>query len=141
MLDRYEIHEKEYVPFCKEVRVEEHRAPTDESIKLLNEMQDSALKNILARGFTENNVLKANWLVYQEPTRLSHIFVCRFTLNNKDYDFEFEISRMRDNIRYCSSEQFADDLLKKVIEKVSLTLMIEGLKGEIGKTLRTLQPE
>lgn len=129
----------EHVPFCKEIH--EFKAPTDDSIKILNEMQDKVIQNILARGHTIDNTLNASWFVHADDKTRSTIFVCRFVLNGQNYDFEFNISSLGTRQRYIPMEGLADELINKITEKVSSVLLVDGLRNEIGKTLRTLQPE
>lgn len=53
MGDYFDLRDKSSNP--SRVDVHEHRAPTDESIKLLNEMQEKILKNIVAQFKVDNN--------------------------------------------------------------------------------------
>lgn len=48
------------------VRVEEHRSPTDESIRLLNEMEEKALGNIVQRITVDDNNLKGKLLISRD---------------------------------------------------------------------------
>ena len=49
MFDRYYNETKtQHVPYAKEVNIQEHRAPTDQSIHLMNEMHTKAMDNIVA---------------------------------------------------------------------------------------------
>ena len=55
----------EYVPIAVEhnVTINEKRAPTDESVRLFNEMRDEALKNIIAQIPLKNNVFEGHVMV------------------------------------------------------------------------------
>ena len=58
MFDTYvQRHTTEYVD--RNITVKEYKAPTDESVKLLNEMTEKALNNIVKTFSTSNNTLQA----------------------------------------------------------------------------------
>ena len=79
------------------VKVKEKRAPTDESVRLLNEMQEKARENILATIKVDDNKLKAIGIFFQEERTLglSHgsvILLMRFTLNEIEYTVKRDFS-------------------------------------------------
>lgn len=58
MFDRVTIQQgKEAVPYAKTVTVHEHKAPTDESIRLYQEIEEKAFQNILHRIQVNDNAL------------------------------------------------------------------------------------
>jgi len=54
------------VPYAKNVKVTEHRAPTDESIRILNEMEEKARKNIIGRIRLTDNLVQGEAIFYQD---------------------------------------------------------------------------
>ncbi len=79
----------------KEINVTEKRAPTDESIRLLNEMQDKARKNIILTIPIENNILTGIAIMYQDTVvRDAVLLHIRFTLNGKDYIIEEDFNKL-----------------------------------------------
>ena len=79
----------EHVPYCKEVNITEKKAPTDESVRLLNEMQDKAQRNIIATIKIEENFLKAVAIYYRDEMVMDRItYHIRFKLNGKEYTIE-----------------------------------------------------
>ena len=80
------------VPYEKKVTVHEHRAPTDESVKLLNEMQEKALRNIIATIKIEQNFLKAAAIYFRDDVVKDRMtYHIRFELNGKEYRIEGHI--------------------------------------------------
>lgn len=61
MFDSIRITSPETKYVTKEVNIKEKKAPTDESIRLLNEFQEKALRNQLCQFKLENNNLNVNW--------------------------------------------------------------------------------
>jgi hypothetical protein len=133
MFNSYHISDTEYVPYEKTVRITEEKAPTDASIKLLNEMQDKVLKNILDRNFTTDNVLKVNWFVQKEPKWRGTCFVCRFNINGRNFDFTIEA---RDsNFCWKKPMEVFEEMKKLVIDKLAVMLLLEGIRGDLGRSL------
>lgn len=73
--------------FRKEVNITEKRAPTDEGLKLLNEIQDKAKHNIIATIKIEENFLKAIAIYYKDEIIMNRVvFHIRFELNGMEYN-------------------------------------------------------
>ena len=75
-----------FVPYVKE----EKRAPTDESVRLLKEMQDEALQSIVDRMHVEDNILNGDAVLFDDYLRGKKIFLIKFKLNGKEYDFKLD---------------------------------------------------
>jgi len=82
---------KEYVPYCKEVKITEKRATTDESVKLLNEFEKKAHENIIYKTKIEQNHLRAIAIYYQNDIVSNRIhFHVKFELNGlENYIFDY----------------------------------------------------
>jgi hypothetical protein len=128
------IRETEYVPYEKTVH--EHKAPTDESIKLLNEMQEKARHNILATMELESNVLKANGIFFQNdhPAYNNIAIALRFILNGKEIIVEKQLPRgwaLRNKIEEGKGTLKDDDVLKFIIDEMSKEIAAELIPIEI----------
>lgn len=64
--------------------ITEKRAPTDESVRLLREMEASAEKSVIARGSLENNVLNGEWTIISKPWEDRHECVLRMEINGRE---------------------------------------------------------
>lgn len=111
----------ELVPYAKEVK--EIKAPTDESIRLLNEMQEKAKKNIIATIRIEQNHLKAVVVYFVDDVSKNSVnYHLKFTLNEKDYTLEGHIDRfewddeIRKNYMGIGNAKVFDILHKKFAE-------------------------
>lgn len=118
MFDTYvQRHTTEYVD--RNITVKEYKAPTDESVKLLNEITEKALNNIVKTFSTSNNTLQAKVAVYQDHRMQVNEFMCKFTLNGKDHMLRVEINTYETPDRSSMIEK----LYTKVCEKLAQELM------------------
>ena len=73
---------KEYVPYVKSVNVVEKRAPTDESVKVLKELEDAAWNKILDTFTANDNVFSGTILhVNLRCDSFQYEIYLEFTLN------------------------------------------------------------
>lgn len=113
MFDQYHF-PKETTYVDRHITVNEHKAPTDESVKLLNELEEKAIKNIISRFSTSNNILQTFCAVHENGiTGYREIFL-KMTLNNKDYKLIIEIDPFT-----------MDNIIKQVCDKVSAAIAQE----------------
>jgi CRISPR/Cas system-associated endonuclease/helicase Cas3 len=106
-----------------EKHVHEHRAPTDESVALLKEMEEKAQEKLLRSYKLDTNDFNAVWHVMQDNLHMTHRVLIQFELNGKTHDIEYSIDM-------CASEE---EILDKSREKI-----LEYLQGSI---LRSIKPE
>lgn len=114
-----------------DVDITEHKAPTDESIRLLNEMQEKAKENILKTVYIDENSLKAV-CVYYLTTPDSMMIECRirFNLNGEDYTIDHKLNRFQ-YTKIIYGEQYLgmgvkvlyDLLIKTFSEKIAETIV------------------
>ena len=117
MFDTY-VNRTEQV--TREVIVKEYRAPTDESVKLLNEMQKKALDNIVSQFSTTNNYLQMKCAVVENNYEEARLFISKFTLNGKSHRFDIKINSW--------DVQTEEDLITSVYERVCAELAKEFMQ-------------
>lgn len=110
------------MPYCREVN--EHRAPTDDSVQLLREMEAAARQEMVTSivGNTENSILnfKAAWFCRDGLS--SHAFCYTLDINGHtihgEYkpDVPFQLARCRN--------QDIRDMLKSVIDSISYDILM-----------------
>lgn len=103
----------------RNVTVKEYRAPTDESVKLLNEMTDKALNNIVQNFNTSNNCLQMTGAVYMDERLQQKSFLLKFTLNGKDHKLRVDV----DGWECLTQQQMVGKVYTKVCEKLTEELM------------------
>ena len=78
----------EYVPYEKKVSVNvtENRAPTDESVKILKQLEDEARNKILRSVACNENAFSGVRIDYcRDPMNMSHRYYLRFVLNGHEH--------------------------------------------------------
>lgn len=117
-----------YVPYEKSVHI--HRAPTDKSVELLNEMQRKAQQNIINTVLIEENHIKGVAIYFQNEVVINKMkYFLRFNLNGKDYSVDGEISKTdwdtmnRSVFNSLNSEFMMRELHKKFSEAIAAELM------------------
>lgn len=112
------------VPYEKTVNITEKKAPTDESIRLLNEFQDKATRNLVGAFMVESNILKAGVLAFEDDASFNGINIwAKFNLNGYDKEFRFVVSRdeynnfksgERNLIIQNVKERFAQEIVREM---------------------------
>lgn len=78
--------------------IKEIKAPTDESIKLLNEFQEKALDNLISKIEVKNNIVEGTVCAFEmarTTAALQHevMIICKFKINGHEYVVEKGINR------------------------------------------------
>lgn len=123
MFDTYKPTIVREVP--KSVHVTENRAPTDDSVKLLMEMERAAEDKLVSSGTLENNILSGKFYEFLDHLHQEIKVHVVFMLNGKEYKFHTTIQ-----IYQCNTEQekwelvfnsfsrfLASEMLDKLIKK------------------------
>lgn len=99
-----------------EIEVTEKRAPTDESVRLLIEMERAAMNKIIASGKVEDNIINYKWYIMNDHASWEDYVRCVFTVNGKECDFEF---RLPGKYEVSSGMEYAEYMRDKVLEKLT----------------------
>lgn len=125
MFDRTVIHvpqRTEYVD--RHVTITEKRAPTDQSVKLLSEMELAAEDKLICRGEIRNNTLAAQWNVFQDCASgmMDYKVAVRVKLNGDEHLLRFPIE-----YKYGKDHQaVAIAVRDKIAELVATQIMLEA---------------
>ncbi len=107
----------EYVPYEKTVI--EKRAPTDDSIRIYEEIKGKAYKSILDTIEINDNSFNVRAIVYDEMLTMERVCKFSFTINGQEISDEV---RERSTGEY-SKEDLIRAVIKKAAEKLSLKLV------------------
>lgn len=126
MLD---VHVQRVMPhYAQTVTKHEHRAPTDESIRILRELEQKARDNILLCVRSDSNNFKYTATVYSDDHQFTHRLRVQFALNGHPHDIDVElpdkhsgdtkalVTRVRDLI----AEKFANLLVIEMLQSRTL---------------------
>jgi hypothetical protein len=101
------------------VEIIEKRAPTDESLKLLEEMHEKVVENILYSGTISDNSLNAVWEVYQNYMTCNIEAAVRIKLNGKErivhLKLPFHCHSFEDRVEYIY-EEICKELAKDILQ-------------------------
>jgi hypothetical protein len=112
-------------PSSVNVSVTEKRAPTDESVRLLNEMQKKAEANLLAALHLDNNELKGMVHIYQDVLRASKNVVVVFELNGKQVRHESKIKE------WVPKDEIPGILVKELSQTIACELLSNVITGNL----------
>ena len=107
------------------IRIDEHRAPTDKSIELLQEMEKKLTDNLISKSILDSNTLKMKWYVYDVPMLMQREIKCAFELNGEQHIFkvmipeEHEMEIKKENVWM----KIAEELQKKFATIFTLDLI------------------
>ena len=99
--------------------VTEKRAPTDESVRLLREMEKEALNRIIKNIDLSNNQFSARLLVFEDPLNFNSKGKVLFSLNGKKHELNVEfgfLESKEDMIKMCY-----DELAKYVAREILIS--------------------
>ena len=102
--------------------VHEHRAPTDESVKLLNEMQDKAIGNIIDTIVVQNNILNFVAVVFDSDIiHQSYNIKCKFSINWSDMIIDINIPTLE--FKLLSYDDRIRLIYKNISDKLSFMIL------------------
>jgi len=82
------------IRFPDTIEVNEHRAPTDESIRLMEQMHDKAIKNIIAKVKVDDNLVNGEFFMIEQPWNMNEVKLWfKFKINGHEFNIEREVSR------------------------------------------------
>lgn len=82
MFDTIVHHKQPNYP--QHVAVTEKRAPTDESVRLLAEMEAAARERVISTGRLDNNVANCEWLVMPQGLGTDRELIVRVKINGRE---------------------------------------------------------
>lgn len=119
MFDRTIINksEKEYVPYVKT----EAKAPTDESLRLLDEFKQTAIKSITDQLELKNEYCKGMVTQYYDALRGERYLNVRYTLNAHDYNFNITITKhkSREEMMYSLMDSLSFNIRQQLLDNVA----------------------
>jgi len=106
-----------------ETNITEKRAPTDDSIRLLNEMQDKAESNLKSRINVKNNIfeLEVFELCDMVTECRGKMAYYKFKLNGKDFSGKLELGRS------SNKNEIFKELAKLLSEQIAADIMTESV--------------
>ena len=103
---------KESVPYTKNVTINEYKAPTDDSIKIITEIREKTIAEIFATHSMSDNNIKAIIIYFISSCNFDKLeYRVKFSFNNKEYSLNGAIDRCA----YIKGNRFgSEDVAKKL---------------------------
>lgn len=123
MLDRRTIHNVDARTINpSKVEVHEHKAPTDESVRILREMEAAALKNVV-RSFSFGNTLSAAMVESYSDASAGRTVLCySFELNDERFEGQVPLNQARHFLETGDHYGFGDYVLEQVAKAIAAQL-------------------
>lgn len=113
------VHKRtEYVPYAKVVNVTERKAPTDDSIKMLKEMEEAVISKVVASVKVDDNKVNFNCTLFSTPINLGYHLVCQVSINGEMHKIDRKIS----HIFLKDQKEIVEFIYKIVLEEVAKIL-------------------
>lgn len=79
--------------YPKNITVNEIKAPTDDSVRLMEEMHEKAIKNIIAKVRIEDNLVSGVAYCVLNPIYIDDVeFIFKFSINGQEFNINKKIS-------------------------------------------------
>jgi len=103
-------------------KVHEHRAPTDESVKLLREMEAQAKSEVVDSIHLKDNTFDAKLYISKELMSLQRRYTIRFKLNNE----KFEVVKLFDELNFDAFDALSE-IHKAMSDKISAIILDKSI--------------
>lgn len=120
MFDTYYRQEDRLVPYTKTVH--EHKAPTDDSIKLYGEFLERARTDLVERGKCCSNEVNVTYNIYRDNLNNNTCCYYNLVINGKLVSNKFEISTLYPTNRYEFFVELKLNILKVLGNYIIMTI-------------------
>lgn len=94
-----------------------NRAPTDESIRLYDEMKQKAYDSILDSFKIESNTINGNVIYYKDIFSYAYIIKYKYKLNGKTHEGKLQFNE------FMSKEKVLEETFKGISNQVALNIL------------------
>lgn len=110
----------EYVPYEKSVTVHEHKAPTDDSIRMYEEIKEKAYNSIIRTiRSADNELVKYDAMVYRDMYTFDTILKFKVILNGVEIIDDIRL----DEHEATTMSEIAQVVYARLSEKIALLLL------------------
>lgn len=109
--------------------VKEYRAPTDDSVKLLNEMQNKALENLLGQVKIQNNDFEVVAYSFADPLNFAKNVYLKYKLGHKEYEFKITLRQS------ATTREMANKMVEELSKDIAIHILKAALTPNVIKEL------
>jgi hypothetical protein len=133
MLNEYSfLHIDNSVRGPSRIDVHEHKAPTDASIKLYDEIKEKAYNSIIESFKLENNVVSMVYTYYSDFYAFKNVLKYRFLLNGKEHIGSIEFDPIES--KTLTQEKRISAVMQRISNVITVSLM-ESLEPYVRREL------
>jgi|694.fasta_scaffold00478_46 hypothetical protein len=115
-MNYFDIDDSTHIHYPDKIEVKEQKAPTDDSIRLLNEFQEKALDNIIAKVKVDNNIVKGEIFLIKNFMAFNYKIIVKFKINGNEFVVEKEVDNYKfekdtGKVLTCSLEEEAKHVI------------------------------
>jgi hypothetical protein len=116
--------------------VTEKRAPTDESVRILNEMQAAAINSLLAKWEISDNIINCRAAMFRRPEHMDTLIVVVYRFNHiedrrVEYSFDptkvqlgtMTVANIVDGIKQAVAKDVAEVLTRSALQVIGQDLL------------------
>ena len=104
----------------RNITIHEHRAPTDESVKLLNEMQEKALANLIASLPVKGNDFECHLAAFRDDMNRGDLFIVTAQVNGTKIEVRERIGSYEEKTIHDKFAQIRRALAEKIAAEILL---------------------
>lgn len=106
------------------VNITEKRAPTDESVRLLMEMEKAAKEKILKSIKLDANHIKGQFILSHDHHNLYETIMFHFVLNGKEVRAEYTPKSLSGD-RYADEQTILQGIVDEVARQIAITALTD----------------
>lgn len=124
MMDKLIVFNQPRIRETVETTIHEHRAPTDESIKIYKDMVEKAEKSVLDRFELRDNFLNCSMAILEKVDNMSKRVVYKVVLNGKIIEgtLDIELNHLmlgRDEVIKMVYEKISKEITQQLFESIT----------------------
>jgi hypothetical protein len=135
MFNTTTIHQHRHQTEVVDRNVTINRAPTDESVELLREMEAAAEDKLIYRGEIRNNTLSAQWNVFEDMLCMAYRCGIRIKLNGNEHLLKFEIMKFEAKTQFDAVKLIRDKLSGFIANQIIVDAFSDAEFFELTKRL------
>jgi ribosomal protein L31E len=117
------------------VSVQEKRAPTDESVRILKELEEKAWERVLAAIPLRANGFKGSVHIWRDFYSEEHKATIRFMLNDREGEATIDLPRHESPFSKPAMEAIAEAIQKEIARHIAAEVLIAEMRRQSGRRL------
>ena len=109
------------------ITITEHRATTDDAIRLAEEYEQKILGRLVSNLNVSNNQITFNLLCFDCPMTQAVKCIVKYQMNEENYSFDFDVKYW--DFSRLNGEELFKQCTDKIAKSIAKTIVISSLKA------------